>query len=187
MNPFKIGMRMMKRAVHEEVYSNPQKAVELYRKKGVAIGENTEMYNVALDGLRPFLVSIGNNCLLTNCRILTHDASTKKYLGYTKIGKVSIGDNVFIGAGSIILPNVTIEDNVIIGAGTVVAKDIPTNSVVVGNPMRTIGSCDDYIKKNREKLEISDKFSQNYHFSEDEKKDLIEKISGRIGFVKCED
>ena len=50
-------------------------------------------------------------------QILAHDASTKRYLGYTKIGRVLIGNNVFVGAGTIILPSVAIGNNVIIGAG----------------------------------------------------------------------
>ncbi|WP_202171413.1 DapH/DapD/GlmU-related protein [Bacillus sp. USDA818B3_A] len=47
---------------------------------------------------------------------------------------VKIGDNCWIGAGSIICPGVTIGDNSVIGAGSVVTKDIPANSVAVGNP-----------------------------------------------------
>jgi maltose O-acetyltransferase len=58
------------------------------------------------------------------------------YLNYTKIGLVKIGDNVFIGAGSIILPNVKIGNNVIIGAGSIVTKDVPDNSLVAGNPAK---------------------------------------------------
>ncbi|MFQ6827743.1 MAG: DapH/DapD/GlmU-related protein [Faecalimonas sp.] len=49
--------------------------------------------------------------------ILAHDASTKQELGYTLVKPVKIGNNVFIGAGSIILPGVTIGNRVIIGSG----------------------------------------------------------------------
>lgn len=51
---------------------------------------------------------------------------------------ITIGDNVWIGGGSIINPNVTIGDNVVIGSGSVVTKDIPCNSVAVGNPCKVI-------------------------------------------------
>ena len=56
------------------------------------------------------LISIGDNVTFApRVHILTNDASTKKFLGYTKFGKVSVGNNVFVGAGSIICsPNVTI-------------------------------------------------------------------------------
>jgi len=58
---------------------------------------------------------------------------------------VHIGENVWIGAGALIMPGVTIGDNTVIGAGSVVAKDIPANVVAVGNPcrvMREIGEHD---------------------------------------------
>ena len=51
---------------------------------------------------------------------------------------VVIGNNVWIGANCVILPGVTIGDNVVIGAGSVVTKDIPANVVAVGNPCRQL-------------------------------------------------
>lgn len=51
---------------------------------------------------------------------------------------VHIGDNVWIGAGSVILPGVTIGENSVIGAGSVVTRDIPANVVAVGNPCRVL-------------------------------------------------
>jgi acetyltransferase-like isoleucine patch superfamily enzyme len=51
-----------------------------------------------------------------------------------------IGKNTFIGVGAIILPGVNIGDEVIIGAGAVVTKDIPSNTIAVGNPARVIKS-----------------------------------------------
>lgn len=57
---------------------------------------------------------------------------------------VHIGDRVWIGAGSIILPGVTIGENTVIGAGSVVAKDIPANVVAVGNPCRVLREIREY-------------------------------------------
>lgn len=51
---------------------------------------------------------------------------------------VRIGNNVWLGAGAVILPGVTIGDNAVIGAGSVVTKDIPANTVAVGNPCRVL-------------------------------------------------
>ena len=51
---------------------------------------------------------------------------------------VNIGDNVWIGAGSVILPCVTVGDNTVIGAGSIVTKDIPANVVAYGNPCRVV-------------------------------------------------
>lgn len=84
---------------------------------------------------------------MTNCTILAHDASTKIHLKKSKVGKVKIGDRCFIGLGAIILPNVRIGNDCIIGAGTVVARDIPDNSVVVGNPAKIVSSTSDFTEK----------------------------------------
>lgn len=122
--------------------SNIIKKIKLKRlqRKGLVIGKNLNIEKgVIIDSSIPFLIEIGNNVTLAPyVHILAHDASTKIVLGYSKIGKVIIGDNVFIGAKSIILPNVKIGNNVVIGAGTIVLKDIPDNSVVVGNPGKKI-------------------------------------------------
>ena len=118
--------------------------IEVLRKRGVIIGENVDIINSYIDGCHGPLVSIGNNVTITGARILAHDASTKKFLGYTKIGCVAIGNNVFIGSGAIILPGTKIGNNVIIGAGTVIASDVPDNSVMIGNPARKLCDCDEY-------------------------------------------
>ena len=66
---------------------------------------------------------------------------------------IRIGNNVWIGAGTIVLPGVTIGENTVIGAGSVVTKDIPANVVAVGNPckiLREIGERDNiYYYKDR--------------------------------------
>lgn len=62
---------------------------------------------------------------------------------------ITVGNNVWIGAGVQVLPGVTIGDNVVIGAGSVVVKDIPSNSVAVGNPCKVIRAItEDDSKKN---------------------------------------
>ena len=101
-------------------------------------------YNQVLEG--------ADSSSISSSRLLTHDASTKKFIGYTKIGRIIIGDNVFIGSGSIILPGVTIGNNVIIGAGSVIRTDIPDNSVVTGNPATIICSTSEYMDRNKAKL-----------------------------------
>ena len=153
-------------------------SIDSLRKSGVKIGDNVDIINTYIDGGFGFLCSIGNNVTLTGATILTHDASTKKFIGYSKIGSVNIGNNVFVGHGAIILPNVNIGNNVIIGAGTVVAKDVPDNVVIVGNPWRIIMSFDDYIEKNKELLSksiVNEKYWQD--MSVEEKKALSSSLS----------
>ena len=76
-------------------------------------------------------------------------------LQYNK--EVRIGNNVWVGAGALIMPGVTIGDNSVIGAGSVVTKDIPANVVAVGNPckvMRPIGERDKIYFYRDEKIDI---------------------------------
>lgn len=58
--------------------------------------------------------------------------------GYQYNAPVHIGKNCWIGAGVLIMPGITIGDNVVVGAGSVVTKDIPSNVVAVGNPCRVL-------------------------------------------------
>ena len=102
-----------------------------WRERGVRIGKNFDAPDSVIDYCFGFLVTIGDNVTLSGTTVLAHDGSTKKILGYSKVGNVVIGNNVFVGYGSIILPNVRIGNNVIVGAGTIVSKDIPDNVVVV--------------------------------------------------------
>ena len=87
-------------------------------------------------------VTIGDDCFIgPNVSIYTACHSTDPVERNTRrewAEPVTIGDNVWIGGSVTILPGVTIGDNVTIGAGSVVTKDIPSNSVAVGNPCRVI-------------------------------------------------
>lgn len=64
-----------------------------------------------------------------------------------RYGEIKVGNNVFIGSGSIILYDVNIGNNVIIGAGSLVNKDIPSGSVAAGVPCKVIGKYKNYKKK----------------------------------------
>jgi len=100
----------------------------------------------------PEYTRIGNNVMLTACTILGHDGSVavlnrafNKKLD--KVGKVDIKDNVFIGHGAIILPNVTIGPNAIIAAGSLVSKNVGNNAIVAGVPAKQIGKISDLVEK----------------------------------------
>lgn len=72
-------------------------SVEFLRSRGVKIGENVDILNSLIDGCHGFLISIGNNVTITGARLLAHDGSTKKFLGYSKVGRIDIGNDVFVG------------------------------------------------------------------------------------------
>lgn len=126
---------------------------DILREYGASIGNNVVIWTNKIDLGHAFLLTIGNNVTISDARILLHDASTKMALKYSRVGRVTIGDNVFIGADSIILPSITIGNNVVVGAGTVVTKDVPDNSVIVGNPGRIIASYDEFINRNKQLLD----------------------------------
>lgn len=122
-------------------------SIEELRCRGVVIGKNCNIYG-NIDNGHGFLVTIGDNVTLASgCTLLAHDGSTKNIVGYSRVGRIDIGNDVFVGAFSIVLPNVRIGNKVIIGAGSIVTKDIPDNSVAVGNPARVIGTYDAYVEK----------------------------------------
>lgn len=153
---------MIRRIIHKLVsfvrrkflteYQLSQLLVEQIRKGGGHVGENVHILASSIDMATPYLISIGNNVTLTTMLLLTHDVSTMKSLGYTKVGRVTIGNDVFVGAKSVILPDTKIGNKVIVGAGTIVSRDIPDNSVVCGSPCRVICSYDDYMNRMKQKM-----------------------------------
>jgi acetyltransferase-like isoleucine patch superfamily enzyme len=132
--------------------------VQWLRKQGVKVGDQVVFHqrkNVTIDLTRPCLVEIGNNVHFTQgLTILTHgyDWVVLRNLYQEVIassGKVTIGNNVFVGYNVTILKGVTIGDNSIIGAGSVVTRSIPANSVAAGNPARLICTIEAYYQKRR--------------------------------------
>ncbi len=81
-------------------------------------------------------VMFAPNVIVATATHPIHPELRKKQAQYNL--PIYIGNNVWIGAGSIILPGVKIGDNSVIGAGSVVTRDIPANAVAVGNPCRIL-------------------------------------------------
>jgi maltose O-acetyltransferase len=106
------------------------------------------MHSTHVDELIPQAVTIGENFVSSiNSVILAHDASLYNHIGKHRIEEVVIGDNVFLGAGVIVLPGVKIGHGAIIGAGAVVTKNVDPYTIVVGNPARFLCTVDEYILK----------------------------------------
>ena len=161
----------------------------ILRRRGLIVGKNFfQGGNVLIDPSFPWLIKIGDDVtLVSRVIILAHDASTKHDLGYTKIGKVSIGDKVFVGAGSIVLPGVTIGNNVIIAAGSVVSKDIPNGSVAKGIPARVTQTIDQFLSRKRAEMESFPLFGQEYTLegkvSNRKKEEMIKRMKDKFGYI----
>lgn len=146
-------MKKLVKKILEYLRGEPQHIGKLY-KRGLKVGKNfRRMGGVIIDPTHCYHITIGDNVTLApRVHILAHDASTFIFMGKTRAANVKIGNDVFIGASTIVLPGVTIGNRVVIGAGSVVTKNIPDNSVAVGNPARVICTVDEYLDKIKEKI-----------------------------------
>ena len=158
-------------------------------KRGLVVGRNFNMLNeVFIDYSFPWLIEIGDDVTLApRVQILAHDASTKMHLNYARIAKVKIGNMVFVGDSSIILPGVTIGDGVVIGAGSVVSRDIPDGHVVAGNPAKIIGTINEFLLRRRHEMNIYPCFSAAYtvrkNVTADMKNEMNVRMKDKIGYI----
>ena len=161
-------------------------------RRGLVVGTGfTKMGGVIIDPSHCWHITIGDNVTLApRVHILAHDASTKVFLGYTRVENTRIGNNVFIGAGAIVLPGVTIGNNVVIGAGSIVSQDIPDDSVAVGNPARVVKALSTYLEENKQRMSSETVFGEeftlrNEGFGEEEKAALLDAcMKHRIIYVE---
>lgn len=121
------------------------------RSAGVTIGHSNLILSRFWSS-EPYLITIGSHCQITGgVKFHTHggaQAIRHLYPDFDCFGKVQIGNYVYVGYNSMIMPGVTIGDNVLIAAGSVVTKSIPSNSVVGGNPAKYICSIEEYLQRN---------------------------------------
>ena len=154
---------MIKRLFNKLAQHYYRSSVERYcnylRNKGIRIGCGTILRpkTTHIDLTRPSLVSIGENCSLNeNFTLLTHDWVTGVFIRANmdflpSSGRVTIGNNVRFGQHCMVLKGVTIGDNCFIGAGSIVTKDIPSNSIAVGIPCKVICTLEEFHKKRQSK------------------------------------
>lgn len=128
--------------------------VKYTKRIGVNMKGKVRFFGVPRFGSEPYLITLGDNVIITGgVQFLTHDGS----IGIFKktdpdlliVKPITVGNDVFIGYGSTIMPGVNIGNRCIIAAGSVVAKDVPDNSVVGGVPAKFIKSADEYLEKAR--------------------------------------
>ena len=112
----------------------------------LTIGAGT-FINYNLTALDVAMISIGRDCQLgPNVQLLTPThplAATPRRDKLEAAQPITLGDNVWLGGGVIVLPGVSIGDNSVIGAGSVVTRDVPANVIAVGNPARVLRALPD--------------------------------------------
>ncbi len=153
---------LAKRIIYGNEYSSDS-LVNYLRNNGAIIGHDVNIYSMRkanIDKLNPHLLTIGNNVNIVGFTLLMHDYSWSvikgmngEILGNQK--PITIGSNVFIGDGCVLLCGSNIGDNVIIGACSVVSGDLDSNSVYAGNPAKKIMSIEEYVEK-RKKRQIEE-------------------------------
>ncbi|WP_415285518.1 acyltransferase [Clostridium perfringens] len=158
------------------------------KKEGLKVGKNFHaMEGVIIDPGHCWLITIGDNVTLApRVHILAHDASTKKFIGYTRIAKVNIGDNVFLGANTVVLPGVNIGNNCIVGAGSVVTKNLDDNSIYAGNPAKKINGLEKWIENRKEELLKLPLFDDRYkikNINKEMKLEMIKELEGNSGYI----
>jgi len=130
--------------------SNPS---EYAKKLGVKLGDNVRIIGLnrsgKIFGSEPYLIEIGDHVTITEgVRFITHDGGVwvfrENNKGCNIFGRIIVGNNVFFGIRAIIMPGVCIGNNVVVGAGSVVTKSVPDNTVVAGVPAKMIKTYDEY-------------------------------------------
>jgi len=150
-------------------------ANDFAKRQGVRFGKNCN-FRTKLFGSEPYLIEMGDNVRTsTGVQFLTHDGGINvvrklklEYKSVDLMGNITIGNNVFIGINTVVMPGTIIEDNVIIGAGSIARGKLKENSVYAGVPVKYICSIDDYIEKNKIK------FLYTKHLPLLEKKQIIQ-------------
>lgn len=138
--------------------NNGYKKAEYLRKKNffASMGENCfwQPWHLPSD---PKLIRLSNNVVVTSeVLFVTHDVihhmanhsdNDNKYSYY--VDPIQVGNNVFIGTRSVILPGTKIEDNVIIGAGSIVKGRLEEGGVYAGNPAKRVGEVETFLQKRK--------------------------------------
>lgn len=121
--------------------------ISFARSIGVKIGDGCRLINVDF-GSEPWLVSLGSRVSASDTQFITHDGGVwvfrEEFPELDVLAPIAVGDNVFIGSRTILLPGAVVGNDVVIGAGSVVRGSIEPSTVVAGVPARKICTLQDY-------------------------------------------
>lgn len=120
-----------------------ERLIARLRRRGVAIGTGCVILTDQFS-LEPYLVEIGDRVAVSGgTMFLTHDGAAwllrRRRPDAQHFGRITVGDDTYIGQNCIILPGARIGSHCIVGAGAVVRGTIPDNSVAMGNPATVVG------------------------------------------------
>ncbi|MES2933090.1 MAG: acyltransferase [Pseudomonadota bacterium] len=113
------------------------------RAQGAHIGQHCRIYS-PLTSTEPYLITMGDWVgIAGGVKLLTHDAVARKLRAHRPLaqsfGRITIGDDCFIGENAVLLPGTTLGSHCIVAAGAIVRGTFPANSLVAGNPAKVIG------------------------------------------------
>jgi maltose O-acetyltransferase len=172
---------MISQIINNIIRNRKKKYIDKLIENGLKLGQNVFLNDgFFLDPAHCHLITIEDDVVFgPNVSCFAHDASSLKIIGKTLISHVHISKNVFIGAGTIILPGVTIGAGSIIAAGSVVTKSVPELELWGGVP--AIKKCT--IEEYKNKLLGLD--GVDFLYSEYSQKNLnLERRENQIKLVK---
>jgi acetyltransferase-like isoleucine patch superfamily enzyme len=121
--------------------------VAFFRSRGARIGDGCRLIGCNF-GSEPYLVTLGDHVSATATAFVTHDGGVwvfrDEWPDADVIAPIVVGNNVYLGAGVLVLPGVTIGDDVVVGARSVVTRDLPSGCVALGTPARPVRSLAEY-------------------------------------------
>ena len=125
--------------------------IKVAKSKGMKVGKNFFVQGIPNFGSEPFLIEIGDHVTIAeNVGFINHGGDARvtkrieRYKNGRNFGRIRIGNNSFVGKGSVIMPGVSIGNNCIIGSLSIVSSSVPDNTVYAGNPAKFICTIDEY-------------------------------------------
>jgi acetyltransferase-like isoleucine patch superfamily enzyme len=157
--------------VHGTGYVATRLTPDTLRRQGAKVGVDCRIYTINASS-EPYLIEIGDHVTLCDgVSFVTHDGAVwvfrEKEPDIELFGRITIGNNVFVGLNAIILYGTKIRDNSIVGAGSVVKGKFPANSVIAGIPASRLCSVDDYYQMHNQD------YTQTRHLPPDAKRRAV--------------